>query len=265
MFFLLGTLWVWRDVIMNVVGNTTDSDVSDIQIVGDIFDDPDCRDGACPVSTGGIKTQVINSTSTTPAIDPPPDETKIELPKSMNLPVPFTSQAPEGNWDQPWQDACEEAAVLMLAGYYHKHDVSPLYAKDEIIKMVDWQTQRGWEYSIPIEKVKQQTEKYIGGTRTYQIVQDPTIDTVKSFVASGHPVLVVADGKALPNPYFSGDGPVYHALIIRGYDEEHFITNDPGTKRGENFKYSYSDLMNAIRDWNGGDVKSGDRVILVAQ
>ncbi|MBI4122698.1 MAG: hypothetical protein HY462_01740, partial [Parcubacteria group bacterium] len=36
---------------------------------------------------------------------------------------------------------------------------------------------------------------------------------------------------------------------IRGYTPTQFITNDPGTKRGEEFVYPYNTLINAIHDW----------------
>ena len=196
-----------------------------------------------------------------------------EIPSRMNLAVPFTSQAPEKNWEQPWQDACEEAAVLMLDAYYKGYNLSPLFAKDEILKMVAWENARGWQYSIEIQKVKQLMGEYFGydsklGNKEikklgeFQIIENPTVEQLKQSIAAGHPVLVVADGKALPNPHFRNGGPVYHALIIRGYTEDSFITNDPGTWRGENFVYKYEDLMNAIRDWNSGDVKQGRRVVL---
>ena len=32
----------------------------------------------------------------------------------------FVPQAPEKNWDQPWQDACEEAALLTVHYYYQQ-------------------------------------------------------------------------------------------------------------------------------------------------
>ena len=187
------------------------------------------------------------------------------LPPEINLPVPFTSQAPEGNWDQPWQDACEEAAILMLDAYYKKYNLSPLFSKDEILKMVDWQTERGWGYSIPMTKVEQAAQAYMGDSFRLSTIENPTVEELKQSLAAGHPVLVVAYGKALGNPFFSGDGPEYHALIIRGYSEDGFITNDPGTKRGEAYVYDFDTLMNSIHDWNGGDVKSGKSVVLVVE
>ena len=34
------------------------------------------------------------------------------------IPVPFTVQAPEADWGQPWQDACEEAVIAMTDRFY---------------------------------------------------------------------------------------------------------------------------------------------------
>jgi len=96
-----------------------------------------------------------------------------------------------------------------------------------------------------------------------RVLENPTVEDIKQQVASGRPVLVVADGKVLPNKYFQNGGPAYHALVVRGYTEDSFITNDPGTQFGENLLYTYDDLMNSIRDWNGGDVKNGKRAVLV--
>lgn len=194
-------------------------------------------------------------------------ESAVSLSDAIDLAVPFTSQAPEEDWNQPWQDACEEAVILMLDAYYKGYDLSPLFAKDELVKMVDWEEGvRGWGRSIEIEKIQKTYEWFAGANALpMAIVEDPTVEDLKAFLAAGHPVLVVADGKVLPNPHFRSGGPEYHALVIRGYTEDSFITNDPGTKFGEQFLYTYNDLMEAIRDWNGGDVKHGRRVVLVAK
>lgn len=192
------------------------------------------------------------------------------LPPSVTLAVPFTSQAPEKNWEQPWQDACEEAAILMMDAYYEGYGLSPLFAKDEIIKMVAFEDARDWGLSIEIEKIQEIFTAYLKygigeHTKTPKIIENPTIEQIKRLLATGNPVLVVANGKTLPNPHFQNGGPEYHALVIRGYTEDTFITNDPGTQFGENFVYKQQDLMNAIRDWNDGDVEAGRRVVLVIE
>jgi len=57
-------------------------------------------------------------------------------------------------------------------------------------------------------------------------------------------------GRELNNPYFRAPGPIYHMLVIKGYDSDEFIVNEVGTKRGDSFKYKYDVLINAIHDWN---------------
>ena len=281
--FLFGTLLVWR-------GSAAEAAVTNLVADVPVIEQPEISNR--PPPAGGVppkaEKSVINSQQS--AISN--QQLAISIPTRINLPVPFTSQAPERNWDQPWQDACEEAAALMLDAYYKKYNLSPLFARDEILKMVAWEDNRGWQYSIDIQKIKQIMGEYFGydsklpppvghclgrGPATcgdgvplasgrklggLQVIEDPTVEAIKQSVAAGHPVLAVAHGKDLPNPYFRGDGPEYHALIIRGYTEDSFITNDPGTWRGENFVYRYEDLMNAIHDWNDGAVKSGRQVVL---
>lgn len=193
------------------------------------------------------------------------------LPSRFNLAVPFTSQAPEKDWSQPWQDACEEAAVLMLDAYENGYDLDIPRVKEEILKMTAWEEAQGWGVSIEAEKVHRLIEwKREEGRRgnekgRVRVIERPTVEQIKRFIASGRPVLVLAHGKSLPNPFFRNGGPEYHALVIRGYTEDSFITNDPGTWRGEGFTYRYADLMGAIHDWNEGDVKGGTPVALAVE
>ena len=47
----------------------------------------------------------------------------------------------------------------------------------------------------------------------------------------GVPVLLPAAGRLLRNPYFSGQGPLYHMLVVKGYTRDgKIITDDPGTR-----------------------------------
>lgn len=265
-FFVLGTVLQWRPVFR------ASAEVASQQIevpvttpYEDLLDETDLA----PVSFGGEAPpeQQVGDESVELDNQGGPIGSLAQLPAEINLAVPFTSQAPEKNWDQPWQDACEEAAVLMLDAYYAEYGLSPLFARDELLKMIAWEETQGWGGSISIDKVAQVAEQFATakGLRQARIIENPTINDIKDRLAAGHPVVVVADGRALDNPYFSGDGPVYHALIIRGYTSSTFITNDPGTQHGEGFAYTHDNLMGAIRDWNGGDVATGRRAVLVLE
>ena len=71
---------------------------------------------------------------------------------------------------------------------------------------------------------------------------------------SGNIVIVPANGRVIGNPYFNPPGPARHMVVIRGYDPvtKEFITNDPGTERGENYRYPEAVLYNGIRDYPTG-------------
>jgi len=263
MFILSPVTKIYDDKINILIDNLSDQEVVENT------EDTEIGEEGTEVIEDNIEQYDNESASSTLILDTKED---IKIPNKINLNVPFTSQAPEKNWEEPWQDACEEAGVLMLDAYYKGYGLSPLFARDEILKMVAWEEARGWEMSITAEKVAELGEWYVftthdshNTTQTVTIVENPNVEEIKRFVAGGDPVLVLAYGKVLPNPHFRNGGPEYHALIIRGYDEDEFITNDPGTQFGENFKYKYNDLMNAIHDWNDGRVSEGRKVILVIQ
>jgi hypothetical protein len=264
----LGLLWLWRFFIIQTFGNNEERNANN-----ELFQTnaEQIKTDAVVVSTGNKIEQNIITRSVSPSSAiTSTAESKVDkintleiLPTRVNLTVPFTSQAPEKNWSEPWQDACEEAAVLMLDAYYKSYQLSPLFSRDEMLKMVNWEEGKGWGLSIEMVKVKELANWYMFSST--KVIENPTIEQIKRFLANNQPVLVVADGKELPNPHYRNGGPAYHALIIRGYDSTQFITNDPGTQFGENYKYKFDDLMNSIHDWNDGNVKSGRKVVMVVE
>jgi len=171
---------------------------------------------------------------------------------SINLDVPFTSQAPTANWEQPYQDACEEASVLMVDYYYqNKKMPDQVIVEFTLFDMVEWQ-KKHWLGHRNLSMYE--LAKYVEVITDYEteVVEKLTIEKITEFLDRGLPVIVPANGKKLANPHFSNGGPEYHMLVIKGYLEEEgkFITNDPGTRRGENYLYSYANMMESIADWD---------------
>ena len=68
--------------------------------------------------------------------------------------------------------------------------------------------------------------------------------------------MVPAFGQALKNPNFAKPGPITHMLVVVGYDEKtkEFITNDPGTKRGQNYRYNENVLFDAVWAYPAGKI-----------
>lgn len=205
---------------------------------------------------------------------PKPEETKEKPPEpappkspppKINLSVPFTSQAPYAVWDHKDEEACEEAALLMVHRFHQKRKIEgkedARKAIDELIEGEKKVLGGVWE-STTAEEIAKVAREFLGHSEV-QVKYDPTIEDIKKAVADGHPVIVPAAGRMLKNPYYKQPGPLYHGLVIKGYTEKEFITNDPGTRRGADYTYPYERVMDAIHDWNGGDVNNGRKVMIV--
>lgn len=96
-----------------------------------------------------------------------------------------------------------------------------------------------------------------------QIIENPTVDEIKRYIFENKLVIVPAAGRELGNPFFKQPGPLYHMLVIRGYTKTQFITNDPGTRRGESYPYDFETILSANHDWDSGDVSNGGKVMIV--
>lgn len=173
----------------------------------------------------------------------------ITIPSSVDLDVPFTPQAPYANWEDPYQEACEEASVIMVDYFYRKNRISQDVANLEIIQLTNWETTKGYGEDVTVDELAIIVRDYYGYNA--RVSDDVSKESIMHELSQGHPVVVPAAGRQLGNPYFSGAGPWYHMLVIRGYDKKYFITNDPGTRRGEGYSYRHDVLIDAIHDWTG--------------
>jgi len=212
------------------------------------------------VTNTSINTNVVTNTS-------------VALPAEKNLAIPFTSQAPAGKWDADHQEFCEEAAMLMVGRYYQGRTFSSTTdAENGLQQIKKWEVDNlGWYFDTTAEENVQALEGVYG--LKVELLPNPTITQIKTAVAAGHPVIVPAAGRELGNPNFTAPGPIYHNLVIRGYTKDgKFITNDPGTRKGEAYIYDQDVLMSAIHNWvpSGdrtiaakGDVATGERVVLI--
>lgn len=189
-----------------------------------------------------------------------------EFPEELNLAVPFTSQAPHANWELPYKEACEEASLLMVHEFYQglpAGKIDPEEADKEIKLLVDFQMEIfGFFEDTTVQQTALLAQLSYGYGKM-DIVENPTKEQIKSFLVLGYPVIVPAAGQLLGNPYFQQPGPLYHMVVIKGYTQEGFITNDPGTRRGEDYIYDFDVLLQAMHDFNEEDIEQGNKVVLV--
>ncbi len=183
------------------------------------------------------------------------------------LPVPFLCQAPYTNWNQPWQDACEEAAIIMAIHYINSTPLNREIGKKEILELIDFQKKTyGGHFDLTAEQSARLIKDYYG-YHNLEVKYDFSVEDIKKELDRGNVVIAPMAGRLLGNPYYTPPGPVYHYLLFKGYDDSRgeFITNDAGTKRGRDFRYKYSVAYNAIHDWTGDKktITLGRKAIIV--
>ena len=229
----------------------------DVEEVEEISESPTLRQDVA-------EQPVVETDSETPRLY---DSTTPSLPTEYNLAVPFTSQAPYGVWDAVHEQTCEEASVLMVAAYYDKQPAGAIdidTADEELQRIIKFEDAFfGYNEDTTAEETALVLESY--NYLSTELISNPTIEQIKEAIAAGYPVIVPAAGRQLGNPYFTPPGPLYHMLVVKGYTEDTFITNDPGTRHGQNYSYDQDVLMNAIHDWNGGEVELGEKVVIIVK
>lgn len=190
-----------------------------------------------------------------PTVKPIPDE--------LNLDVPFTSQAPNANWDYTHEEACEEAAILMANRYFEKRKIENSEdAEKGLQEIIAWEKENlGFFESTTAQETVRVFEEMLN--LETETIENPTVEQIKQAIADDKLVIVPAAGRELGNPFYKSPGPLYHMLLIKGYTKTQFITNDAGTKRGENYPYDFKTVLNANHDWNGGNVANGVRNMII--
>ncbi len=201
------------------------------------------------------------------------EDTLTPRPESWTT-VPFTPQAPTANWDELHNEACEEASAIMVAAalkaqdtntgeqvdispeyistenppdqYYSKLD--PSFVESEITKLTDWENDNlGYHLSInTYEAARMIEEVYNLDTE----VVPYNVSKLKKVLGGGKRMIILpANGQLLKNPNFKQPGPIYHMFVVTGYNATQIITNDPGTRKGYNYKYDYSTVKSAVGNW----------------
>lgn len=184
------------------------------------------------------------------------EEPKPEIvtpPKQVLLDVDFTSQAPFRDWSYPWQEACEEAAVLITMRYFDGRGIEDKYdARDALQEIIDWEVENLGFYKDTTATTTMQIITDFYEYPHVEISFDVYLERMKKEIAKGNLIILPAAGRLLENPYFTPPGPIYHNIVLIGYDDEEgvFYSNDPGIMSGGKFKYSYENIIESVADWS---------------
>jgi hypothetical protein len=179
--------------------------------------------------------------------------------------VPFSSQAPEGNWSEPWQNACEETSIIMIDSFYEGDTtLRKGEAKREILEIL---RTKETEFNFSKDESLQTIVEVINlanlgweGT----IIENPTIKMLQAELDEERPIIVPVYAPKLNNLLYIDGGPDYHVVVLIGYDEDtqEFIIHDPGTQSGADLRFSYDVFMDAIHDLDTKVYTDGRKAVL---
>ena len=167
----------------------------------------------------------------------------------INLAVPFTIQSPDQKWNEPYKEGCEEASILMVQAFLKDDNITVDSALKDIGAMVDWQMENyDGHFDLTASTTINMAEEFLG--LKARVINLNSVEDIKEIIKTGYPLILSSAGRELGNPNFTGEGPLYHMLVVKGFKGDLIITNDPGTRKGENYVYDSDILWNAIADWD---------------
>ncbi len=129
-------------------------------------------------------------------------------------------------------------------------------ALDQIIDIAEYQKDNYGSFTDTslVDTQKRIVEGYFHYSKSRIFRVDSVSDLINK-LNSGQLIIVPTNGRLLGNPNFTPPGPERHNLVIIGYDykNKEFITHDPGTRKGKNYRYPEDILFNSIRDYPTGE------------
>lgn len=200
--------------------------------------------------------EVTPPVAPSPTVDssPTPAPSPTPLPSVFRLGVPFTTQAPLGDWAKH-QESCEEANLIQVDAFWKGNraaTIDPPVAEKGINDLVAWQVKNwGSEDDLTNRRLGELASQYYG--YTYQVV--PISEAaMKASIAGGVPVVLGVTTHGLGNPHYPNfqahhlvpGYSVPHYVTLVGYDDQGFILNDPGLTPGRGYHVLYDQLLFAV-------------------
>lgn len=174
----------------------------------------------------------------------------------VDLPVPHIWEIPDGVWVKPWNNACEEASIVMVEDYYlNRGEVKlpPAEIKRKLTPLFNWEDRI---FGSNADTDSKHTNRIISDFSSFEgtVKENPTLEEIKAELDAGHPLISFHYGYGLKNPHhrFRRGGSSYHVMVITGYDDttQEFMINDSELKDGLDYRYPYAIIMDTLHDFN---------------
>lgn len=171
--------------------------------------------------------------------------------------IPFTSQAPHGDWKEPWSDYAEEAVVYMAIKWVNGEEMGSARERaSDLMAIGEWEAERfGNSVDTPIIQVLEILTDYFGHSKA-RLLYDVTENDLLTILDREHLAILPVNGRLLDSPNYGDPAPKHHNLLLIGYVPEtrEFIVHDPGTRRGESYHFPFEKILGAIQDIDGANV-----------
>ncbi len=171
------------------------------------------------------------------------------VPAQVVLQVPFTTQAPTDKWDR--NEDCEETSISMANAFLNGQTQDRMSAGDALNAINNLKQWENANIGYNLNTGADATTAMAKGAFKLNVTQikDFSKHDLQKALAKGHVVLLPINAKLLGNTY-TDNGPTYHMIVVRGYNEKEFIINDPGTNSGNGNTYTFETLKAAAADWD---------------
>jgi hypothetical protein len=170
--------------------------------------------------------------------------------KEFALAVPFTTQAPTGDWEG--NENCEEASAIMANAYLTGNtssNLDPREVNKTINNLIDWENANlGHHADTGIDDTAKMVESAFQ-LKTKKIYNF-TEEDLKRELKDNHVLLLPINAQGLNHPNYQRGNVIYHMVVIHGYNEKGFIIHDPGTEEGKDNVYAFDKLFNPAADWD---------------
>ena len=210
----------------------------------------------------------------TPTVAPTPAPTPTPLPPSVLIAnVPYTVQAPNGQWDAAHEEYCEAAAVTMVGLYYQGttfpgNVIPAATANADMAQVAGWERQT-WpnQLNLSLQQIAQDGAHFYGLTAS---VVPLDLNAIQGYLANGQPVIIPVMTHGGPagmiNPNYGSDN-VYHVIVLVGYNAAQGIvyTNDAGISQGHDLAYQWSTLQTAVQSMTNTPVDQSGAAVPSAQ
>ena len=169
--------------------------------------------------------------------------------------VPFTSQAPLGEWSDPRQaDGCEEAAIVMAMAWARGGgDIPAEEAKRDIVNISEYEKVIWGFFQDTSIADTARLMRDIYGHSGVMVQDDIGAENIKDALAAGNVVIVPINTQMTGLVKYK-NGPPRHTVIAVGYDEQQdkIIMHDPYTGGAYDLQLSSSALNNSLWDYHSG-------------